>query len=692
MDLMKEVAPSDRLGFDYPGFDYEEAFSRNIGWVTEIEQSSLRDKRVAIAGLGGVGGLHLLTLARLGIGSFRIAEFDRYEIANFNRQVGATMASLDRPKLDVMREMALAINPTLTIEAFDRGVDESNIDAFLERVDLFIDGFDFFVLDIRAKVFRRCRELGIPAITAAPLGFGVAYLLFTPEGMSFDDYFRLEGLSQEEQYINFLIGLTPKAPHRHYLVDPTRLDLANKKGPSTGAACQLCAGVVGTEAVKLLLGRGPRRAAPAYQIFDAYQMRWYRGRLPFGNANPLQRFKRRAIEKQMRGAILQAAARSVPPGASEIERILDLARWAPSGDNSQPWRFEITGEDALTVHIALDDNVYEFDRARPTLLSAGMLLETLRLAASRQGRMVSWELRTETATALTIDVGLPRAPGVEPDPLADHILARSVDRGPYKTTPLSSTAKAALEAALGDDLRLDWFESLGERWRMARLNGQASDIRLRIPEAFVVHQQIIDWDRTLSAAGIPDSAIGLDAGTLKIMRWALGDWRRMARLNRLPAPTLAARVQLDYLPGLACGAHFAVSLEGLETLRADDPAALLQTGERLQAFWLEATRQGLVLQPAMAPLCFAYYGRHAAAFTGDAAMRDKATRLARDLGDLHGAPADLLFLGRIGRPRSPAPGPRSTRRPLADMMIREGAVQGEDRAEPGREQAARATR
>ena len=176
--------------------------------------------------------------------------------------------------------------------------------------------------------------------------------------------------------------------------------------------------------VKLLLGRGPRRSAPAYQIFDAYQMRWLRGRLPFGNAHPLQRFKRRAIEKKMRGAILQAAARSVPPGAPEIEQILDLARWAPSGDNSQPWRFEIKGEDALRVHIALDDNVYEFDRARPTLLSAGMLLETLRLAASRKGRMVWWELKTETATALTIDVGLPKAPGAEPDPLAD-LLDRS---------------------------------------------------------------------------------------------------------------------------------------------------------------------------------------------------------------------------------------------------------------------------
>ena len=67
-------------------FDYATAFSRNIGWVSVEEQARLRAKRVAIAGLGGVGGLHLLTLARLGVGAFNLAELDRFELANFNRR------------------------------------------------------------------------------------------------------------------------------------------------------------------------------------------------------------------------------------------------------------------------------------------------------------------------------------------------------------------------------------------------------------------------------------------------------------------------------------------------------------------------------------------------------------------------------------------------------------------------------
>jgi len=83
-------------------FDYNHAFSRNIGWLTEDEQQRLRGARVAIAGLGGVGGFHLLTLARLGVGRFNIADLDRFELANFNRQAGASVSSLGRPKVEVL--------------------------------------------------------------------------------------------------------------------------------------------------------------------------------------------------------------------------------------------------------------------------------------------------------------------------------------------------------------------------------------------------------------------------------------------------------------------------------------------------------------------------------------------------------------------------------------------------------------
>ena len=128
-----------------PPFDHAEAFSRNIGWLTRQEQDALRHKRVAIAGLGGVGGVHLLTLCRLGIGQFHLADFDRFDLANFNRQAGATVSTLGQSKLDVMIRQAREINPGLEIRGFSDGVTADNLGAFLDGVDLYMDGLDFFV-------------------------------------------------------------------------------------------------------------------------------------------------------------------------------------------------------------------------------------------------------------------------------------------------------------------------------------------------------------------------------------------------------------------------------------------------------------------------------------------------------------------------------------------------------------------
>src|SRR5690242_5765961 len=241
-------------------FDYAAAFSRNIGWITEWEQQELSRKTVAIAGLGGVGGAHALTLTRLGVGGFRLADLDRFDVVNLNRQSGAFLSTLNVEKTAVTSQMLRDINPELRLEIFERGVDEGNIDQFLSGADLFIDGLDFFALGIRRKVFQRCADFGIPAITAAPLGFGSSYLIFMPGGMTFEEYFRLQGLSEDRQYVNFALALAPKGFHRAYLIDPSRLDLANHRGPSTAAAVQICAGVAATEAVKILVGRGEVKA------------------------------------------------------------------------------------------------------------------------------------------------------------------------------------------------------------------------------------------------------------------------------------------------------------------------------------------------------------------------------------------------------------------------------------------------
>lgn len=280
-------------------YAYDQAVSRNIGWLTREEQQVLRGKRIAIAGLGGVGGAHLLTLTRLGIGAFHIADLDTFDVINFNRQAGAFTSTLEQPKAEVLMRMARDINPELDISCFPNGVNEQNIDDFLSGVDLYVDGLDFFVFEARAMTFARCHALKIPAVTAAPLGMGSAVLCFMPDGMSFEDYFGFAGRSEEELALRFMIGLSPRMLQRPYLVDPSAVDLEARRGPSTIMACDMCAGLAATESLKILLGRGKVLAAPHGFQFDAYRNKFVRTWRPFGHRNPIQRLMLVIARKQL---------------------------------------------------------------------------------------------------------------------------------------------------------------------------------------------------------------------------------------------------------------------------------------------------------------------------------------------------------------------------------------------------------
>lgn len=278
-------------------FDYDRAFSRNIGWTTIEEQQLLRGKKVAIAGMGGVGGHHAVNLARLGVGSFHLADFDEFEVHNMNRQSGCDMSTLGQRKLSVMSERVLAINPEAKIRTFPDGVNSENLEAFLKDVDIYVDGLDAFVLEVRRRVFQGCYERGIPAITVAPVGMGAALMNFMPGKMSFEKYFGFDDSQTEVQKLfRFICGITPSFIHIKSLVIRKRFDLSNKAAPSTSMGCYLAAGVAGTEVLKIILNRGPVICAPRGLHFDSYSYCLRKTWMPFGGSNPIFDLKVKLLE------------------------------------------------------------------------------------------------------------------------------------------------------------------------------------------------------------------------------------------------------------------------------------------------------------------------------------------------------------------------------------------------------------
>jgi hypothetical protein len=346
--------------------------------------------------------------------------------------------------------------------------------------------------------------------------------------------------------------------------------------------------------------------------------------------------------------------------------ILELARWAPSGDNTQPWRFAIDDEDTVVVygHDTRAHCVYDLD-GHASQVSLGALLETIALTGTRFGLAATIERRKDSSDERPVfDVSFRSEAGRTEDPLVPQITERRVQRRPLRLRALTEREKRALESAVGSGFAIHWWEGWRERSKVAWLNFANAKLRLTVPEAYRVHRDVIEWDVLESADRIPDAALGASAPTLKAMRWAMANWERIAFLNRYLAGTIAPRLELDLIPGLACAAHCLLVAQRAPGGIDDYVAA----GRAVQRFWLTATGLGLQFQPEYTPLVFARYAREGVRFTESRRALDRALAVGAALDRLVGTEVALraMFLGRIGA-GEPARA-RSLRLPLPRLM------------------------
>ncbi len=276
-----------------------------------------------------------------------------------------------------------------------------------------------------------------------------------------------------------------------------------------------------------------------------------------------------------------------------IEAILDLARWAPSGDNTQPWRFEIIDDAHAVVHgfDTRDHCVYDLD-GRPSQMSIGALIETAAIAASAHGLQMRSVRRLDVPeTSPTFDLHFDADTEAQCDPLHEVIKQRSVQRRPFATTLLSAEHKAALEASIGSEHSVRWIEGGAARFATAAMLFRSARLRLVTPEAYRVHRDVIEWGARFSVDKVPDQALGVNQAMLVMMRFAMHSWQRVQFFNRFLAGTWMPRIQMDFLPALACGAHFLL-LAAKPPLTVDDN---ILAGRAMQRFWLTATRLGLMI-------------------------------------------------------------------------------------------------
>jgi len=139
---------------------------RNLGFLNNEEQDILENSTVSIAGVGGDGALLAVQLARMGVGSFRLADPDPFEVENINRQAVCSDSTIGVNKAVAVGDYIRSINPNAEISLYEDGITKRNVSEFVKGSDLLIDETEFTLHALAVMLAREAREESIPMLNS----------------------------------------------------------------------------------------------------------------------------------------------------------------------------------------------------------------------------------------------------------------------------------------------------------------------------------------------------------------------------------------------------------------------------------------------------------------------------------------------------------------------------------------------
>lgn len=253
-------------------FGYNEMFQRNLGILTVDQQMTLRGTKVAIAGVGGVGGIAAERLARLGIGSLRIADPEVFEPSNINRQFGSGMSTLGSNKADTVGQSLRDINPSLDLEVWQDGITPANVNRFVSKADAIVDEVEYGYLDVSVALHRAARLHGKYVMFALAIGFGSTLFVFDPDGMTFEQYISLPAGATDEEIRAFHIPVEKMCPSPPDYADPQMAEKIIKGEqaymPTVSVGCSVAGSLIVAEVAAIILNLRKPRVIPDCTTID----------------------------------------------------------------------------------------------------------------------------------------------------------------------------------------------------------------------------------------------------------------------------------------------------------------------------------------------------------------------------------------------------------------------------------------
>ncbi len=241
-----------------------ECWQRNLGYLSPAEQERLGSSRVAVLGLGGVGGVVAELLARAGVGGLNLCDVDDFDATNLNRQVGALGSTLGRSKSEVTAQRLLDINPSLSLAL------KKPLDLGADLAEQALQGCQAGVLAVDAlgpalSALRAARRLVLPLVEA--LGLPVVQVrAYAPDGPDPEAGLPSQGkdlalVNQAELAQAWLQKELPRLGDGRggpLALEPDFLQamLTGQAAPSLGPMVWLAGAAGALEVLKMLLGRG----------------------------------------------------------------------------------------------------------------------------------------------------------------------------------------------------------------------------------------------------------------------------------------------------------------------------------------------------------------------------------------------------------------------------------------------------
>lgn len=227
--------------------NYKELYQRNLGIFTQEEQDKLKNANVFIAGVGGIGGIQAVTLARMGIGEITIMDHGFFDAPDFNRQYAATVSNLGRNKAIATGEMLKEIAPFAKINVIDIELNKKSLRKHIEKsTSVVVDSIDMWNFKYKRLFAQIAKEEGKYSITSPIPDLGTVLMTFDPNGMSFDEF-----TSDNDYYPNSIVSFAQRGI----------LDVNEKKDPflasmsSNSGAAALSGAILAIEVALIITGK-----------------------------------------------------------------------------------------------------------------------------------------------------------------------------------------------------------------------------------------------------------------------------------------------------------------------------------------------------------------------------------------------------------------------------------------------------